>query len=205
MKGKYKLISLFIILVFAIFPLINIFGQSQDFVNSGFVQDILDTVAEFDNNNYEIEIVSLSTPESNKSFYNAAAVYKLQTEIVIDDTEFLGDGMYFTGLFIDSDGVFDLGEMFVTEERPNGYTPMIYPDPDMNDTYQTFYGTTTGEQIFIGILSDEIPYFGNIYNNEFGENPRARDRYIENIANQLEDVDANVFILEYNVDPDELD
>jgi hypothetical protein len=205
MKGKYKLISLFIILVFAIFPLINIFGQSQDFVNSGFVQDILDTVAEFDNNNYEIEIVSLSPPEANKSFYNAAAVYKLQTEIVIDDTEFLGDGMYFTGLFIDSDGVFDLGEMFVTEERPNGYTPMIYPDPERNDTYQTFYGTTTGEQIFVGILSDEIPYFGNIYNNEFGENPRARDRYIENIADQLEDVDANVFILEYNVDPDELD
>ncbi len=205
MKGKYKLISLFIIFVFVLFPLINIFGQSNDFVNSNFVQEILDAVEEFDQDTYEIEVANLTEPETNRTFYNESAVYKLQTELNLNETAFLGDGMYFTGIFIDSDGVFDLGDMFFTNENQNGYTPMVYPDPEMNDKYQTFYGTTMGEQILIGIISDEIPYFGNIYNNQFGQNPRARTRYIENIISQLRDVDAHVYVMEYNVDPNELD
>jgi hypothetical protein len=205
MKGKYKLISLFIIMVILIIPMINLFGQSSNFTKSDFVQDIIGIVEKYDHKTYEIEIVSLTAPEENRSFYNQSAIYKIQTELVIDEKDFLGNGMYFSGIFIDSDGVFDLGEMFFTPENNKGYTPIVYPDPKKNEKYQTFYGTTTGTQILIGILAKEIPYFGNIYNNQFGKNQRARNRYIENIIKQLKDTEAHVFVLEYDVNPGRFD
>ncbi len=198
MKGKIKLIPLFIVALFVIFPLASMFGQDSDFVNGDFVGDILSSVEEFDQGSFSIEIVSLEAPKGSQNFYNQKALYKLQTEVKVKDKSMLGEGKYLTGLVIDEEGVFDLGNMFTSEDKSGGYTPMIYPDPEKNDKYQTYFGTTKGKQILIGVISDEIPYFGNIYNNFLLKSKRAKSRYIENLVSKLKDSDAQVFVLEYS-------
>jgi len=203
MKNKYKILSFIAILIFVLFPMINIFGQgNENFVESSFVKDLIKIAKNFDKGKFELEIVNLTKPDTDKKFFDASAIYKLQTNIKINDAALLGkNGKHFSALFIDKDGIFDIGGIFFSDEYPNGYTPII-KNTD-NNKYQTFYGTQSGKQYIIGILSDEFAYFGNLY-GKTSKNPRAKTRYIEHAEKVLKEYKANIFVLEFTVDPNKL-
>ncbi|MFW5800196.1 MAG: hypothetical protein ACOCV8_05205 [Spirochaetota bacterium] len=205
MKNKYKLIALFVVLLFILFPMMNLFSQNNDdgFLNSDFIQNIVESAKEFQDDSFELTRVKLTKPETDRKFYNSTAVFKLQTDIKINESGFLGDGKYFSALFIDKDGVFDLSQVFFSEDNEDGYNPLITKEED--NKLQTFYGTQTGKHYLIGILSKEIPYFGNIYSNIGGLNPRARDRYVQHMKSELEEKKASVYVIEFEVNPNELD
>lgn len=202
MKNNYKVIALIFMLVLITAPVISIFGEGEDFLNSDFVKNIIETAKEFEDGKFELEIVKLEKAESSKEFFNAKAIYKLQTDVKVTNQSFIGtSGKKFTALFIDKDGVFDLGEYFF-DENSKSYTPII---TNGDNKYQTFYGTATGKHYLIAVLSDEIPYFGNMYNNRGGKNPNALKRYIEHLKKELEEKEASVYITEYDINPNELD
>lgn len=202
MRNKYKFFFCFAILLFVLFPILNLFGQmgGDDFVDTNFVQNIVKTTKEFVDEKFELIIVNTTKPDTKKDFFNASAVFKLQTDIKINNKNFLGSGKYFSVLWIDEDGVFDLGEVFYSDKN-KAYNPKITKS---SDTYKTFYGTKTGKHYLIAILSNEIPYFGNMYNNKGGLNPIAKKRYIENIKNELKSKKASIFIKEFDINLSEL-
>lgn len=215
MKNKYKIMIFFGILLLVIIPMISLFGQSGNyFVDSTFVRgsasdpqalynsnnenypNMIAVANQFDNNAFELTepVVSKATKDIENGFTVADVIFKMQTEVKVKKDEYYGKT--FTALFIDNDGIFDLGEKFVLSSGEGN--PVITED---YTELQTFYGTKSGKHYVIGVLSDEVPYFGNIYISR-GTNPgnsRVHDRYIRHFADELERVGASVYVTEFNV------
>ncbi len=217
MKNKHKIIIFFGILLIVLIPMITLFGQGggNNFTDSTFVRgtgsnpdapynpnnenypNLIAVANQFNNGAFELTepVVNKATKENiDNGFTVADVIFKMQTEVEIKNDEYYGKK--FSALFIDNDGVFDLGEKFILSS--NEGNPVITED---YKELQTFYGTKSGKHYVIGVLSDEVPYFGNIYISR-GTNPgnsRVHDRYIKHIVDELERVDASVYVTEFDV------